>query len=114
MKARLTYIPIEVAEQFEDFIIKRDEQVLDAVKARARDYSTLSLLKLLYQLRGSPMTFSDLYSKSKIRMKKSFLNYLHLCVDYNFIQKEVVGSNVIYSITDKGRTMLNLFIQKSN
>ena len=114
MRARLTYIPIEVADQFEDFIIKRDEQVLDAVKARARDYSTLSLLKLLYQLRGNPMTFSDLYSKSKIRMKKSFLNYLHLCVDYNFIKKESVGSNVIYSITDKGRTMLDLFMQKSN
>ena len=114
MRARLTYVPVEVADQFEDFIIKRDEQILDAVKARTRDYSTLSLLKLLYQLRGNPMTFSDLYSKSKIRMKKSFLNYLHLCVNYNFVKKEAVGPNVIYSITDKGRTMLNLFIQKSN
>ncbi len=114
MRARLTYVPIEVADQFEDFIIERDEQDLDAVKARTRDYSTLSLLKLLYQLRGNPMTFSDLYSKSKIRMKKSFLNYLHLCVNYNFIKKEPVGSNVIYSITDKGRTMLDLFMQKSN
>jgi hypothetical protein len=114
MRARLTYIPIEVADQFEDFIIERDVQILDAVKARTRDYSTLSLLKLLYQLRGNSMTFSDLYSKSKIRMKKSFLNYLHLCVDYNFVQKEAVGSNMIYSITDKGRIMLNLFIHKSN
>lgn len=114
MKARLTYIPIEVADQFEDFIIKRDEQVLDAIKARTRDYSTLSLLKLLYQLKSTPMTFSDLYSKSKIRMKRSFLNYLHLCVDYNFVRKESVGPNVIYTITDKGRVMLNLFIQKSN
>ncbi len=113
MKARLTYIPLEVADQFDDFIIKRDEQILDAVKARARDYSTLSLLKLLYQVRQNPMTFSELYSKSKIRMKKSFLNYLHLCVDYNFIQKQAVGSNMIYSITDKGRTMLNLFMQKN-
>ena len=90
MRARLTYIPVEVADQFEDFIITRDEQILDAVKARTRDYSTLSLLKLLYQLRGGPITFSDLYSKSKIRMKKSFLNYLHLCMDYNFIRKESV------------------------
>ena len=113
MRARLTYIPIEVADQFEDFIITRDEQVLDAVKARARDYSTLSLLKLLYQLRGNPMTFSELYSKSKIRMKKSFLNYLHLCMDYHFVTKESVGANVIYSITDKGRTMLGLFMQKN-
>ena len=114
IRTRLTYVPLEVADQFEDFIIKRDEQVLDAVKARTRDYSTLSLLKLLYQLRGNPMTFSNLYSKSKIRMKKSFLNYLHLCVDYNFIKKEPVGPNVIYTITDKGRTMLNLFIHKEN
>ena len=103
-----------MADQFGDFIIQRDEQVLDAVKARTRDFSTLSLIKLLYQLRGNPMTFSDLYSKSKIRMKKSFLNYLHLCVDYNFIKKEAVGPNMIYTITDKGRTMLNLFMQKSN
>ncbi len=114
MKSRLTYVPIEVADQFDDFIITRAEQVLDAVKARTRDYSTLSLLKLLYQIRGNPLTFSDLYSKSKIRMKKSFLNYLRLCVDYNFIKKEPVGPNVIYSITDKGRTMLNLFMQKGN
>ena len=75
MKTRLTYVPIEVADQFDDFIIQRNEQVLDAVKARTRDYSTLSLLKLLYQLRGSSLTFSELYNKSKIRMKKSFLNY---------------------------------------
>ncbi len=114
MKTRLTYVPIEVADQFDDFIITRAEQVLDAVKARTRDYSTLSLLKLLYQLRGNPLTFTNLYSKSKIRMKKSFLNYLRLCVDYNFIKKEPVGPNVIYSITDKGRTMLNLFINKGN
>jgi len=114
MRARLTYVPLEVAEQFDDFIIKRGEEVLGAVKARTKDYSTLSLLKLLYQLKGNPMTFSDLYSKSKIRMKRSFLNYLHLCVDYNFIKKEPVGANVIYTITDKGRTMLNLFIQKGN
>ncbi len=114
IKTRLTYVPIEVADQFDDFIITRAERVLDAVKARTRDYSTLSLLKLLYQLRGNPMTFSNLYSKSKIRMKKSFLTYLRLCVNYNFIKKEPVGPNVIYSITDKGRTMLNLFIQKTD
>ncbi len=114
IRARLTYVPLEVADQFKDFIIKRDEEVLDAVRARTRDYSTLSLLKLLYQLRCNPLTFSNLYSKSKIRMKRSFLNYLHLCVNYNFVKKEAVGANMIYSITDKGRTMLNLFMQKNN
>ena len=111
MRSRLTYVPIEVADQFSDFIIKREEQVLDAVKARTRDYSTLSLLKLLYQLRNNSMTFSDLYNKSKIRMKKSFLNYLHLCLNYKFITKKPVGPNVIYSITENGSTMLDLFMK---
>ena len=110
----MTYIPVEVADQFSEFIIKRDEQVLDAVKARARDFSTISILKLLYQLRCEPITFSDLYVKSNIRMKRSFLNYLHLCMVYNFIRKEPIGSNMVYSITDKGRTMLSLFTQKAN
>ena len=114
MRARLTYVPVEVADQFEDFIIRRDEQVLGAVKARTRDYSTLSLLKLLYQVRKNPMTFSELYSESKIRMKRSFLNYLDLCIKYDFIRKDPRGSNMIYSITDKGKTMLELFIQKNN
>ena len=107
----MTYVPIEVADQFSDFIIQREEQVLDAVKARTRDYSTLSLLKLLYQLRNNSMTFSDLYNKSKIRMKKSFLNYLHLCLNYKFITKKPVGPNVIYSITENGSTMLDLFMK---
>lgn len=114
MKSRMTYISVEVADHFADFIIKRDEQVLDAVKTRARDFSTISILKLLYQLKCSPMTFSDLYVKSNIRMKRSFLNYLNLCISYNFIRKDPRGSNMVYSITDKGRTMLDLFMQKSS
>lgn len=112
MRARLTYVPLDVAEQFDDFIIQRDEQVLDAIRARTRDYSTLSLLKLLYQIRNNSMTFSDLYAKSKIRMKKSFLNYLNLCLNYQFITKKPVGQNVIYSITENGTTMLKLFMKK--
>ena len=111
MRARLTYVPLDVAEQFDDFIIQRDEQVLGAVKARTRDYSTLSLLKLLYQVRNNSMTFSDLYTKSKIRMKKSFLYYLRLCLDYDFITKKPVGANVLYSITENGTTMLDLFMK---
>ena len=114
MRARLTYIPIEVAEQFDDFIIERDEQILNTVKARTKDFSTLSLLKLLYQVKTKEMSFSELYSKSNIRMKKSFLNYLHLCMNYNFIEKQADGPNMIYSITEKGETMLELFMQKKS
>ena len=114
MRARLTYVPLEVADQFDDFIIQRGEQVLDTVKARTKDFSKLSLLKLLYQVKTKEMSFSELYSKSNIRMKKSFLNYLHLCINYNFLEKNAVGPNMIYSITEKGQTMLELFIQKKS
>ena len=114
MKARLTYIPLDVADQLDDFIITRDERILDAVKTRARDFSMLTLLKLLYQLSCNPMTFTDLYTNSKIRMKRSFLNYLRLCTDYSFVTKEPAGSFMIYTITERGRTLLRLFMEKSN
>jgi len=114
MRTRLTYVPVEVADQFDDFIIQRGEQVLNTVKARTKDFSTLSLLKLLYQVKTKKMSFSELYSKSNIRMKKSFLNYLHLCINYNFLEKNAVGPNMIYSITEKGQTMLELFMQKKS
>jgi predicted transcriptional regulator len=114
MRARLTYVPVDVADQFDDFIIQRCEQVLNTVKARTKDFSTLSLLKLLYQVKTKEMSFSELYSKSNIRMKKSFLNYLHLCINYNFLEKNAVGPNMIYSITEKGQTMLELFMQKKS
>jgi len=69
MRARLTYVPIDVGDQFSDFIIQREEQVLDAVKARTRDYSTLSLLKLLYQLRNNSMTFLICITNQKLGWK---------------------------------------------
>ena len=47
-------------------------------------------------------------------MKKSFISYLKLCVDYNFLDRKAVGSNVFYSITDKGMTMLGLFMRKNS
>ncbi len=81
MRSRLTYVPIDVADQFSDFIIQRHEQVLDAVKARTRDYSTLSLLKLLYQLRNNSITFSDLYKK-KI---KSIMGHMAMCLLANIL-----------------------------
>ena len=109
MRQRLTYVTADAAKQFEDFIIEQSEDLTDTVRVRAKEYNTFSLLKLLYQVQKGPQTFSNLYRASKIRMKKSFINYLHFCVDYDFMKREVDGRSVQYSITDKGTTMLNLF-----
>ena len=65
-ESKTNLCPIEVADQFEDFIIEREEQILDAVKARTKDFSTLSLLKLLYQLKGNPMTFHTYIQNQKL------------------------------------------------
>ncbi|RNJ75233.1 MAG: hypothetical protein EB828_05520 [Nitrosopumilus sp. D6] len=113
MRARLTYVPVDVAEQYDDFIISKNEEILGAVRAKTRDYSMLSLVKMLHVLCDGKMTFSEFYAKSKIRMKRSFLNYLHLCVNYGFVKKTPSGPYVIYSITDKGRKMLEL-LHKDN
>ncbi|WOV92891.1 MAG: hypothetical protein R1F52_07260 [Candidatus Nitrosoabyssus spongiisocia] len=114
MRSRLTYLPLDMVEQFDDFIISKDKMVLDALRARTRDFSMLTVLKLLYYLQNGPTTFTQLYAGSKIRMKHSFLNYLHMCLSYNFIQHDKIKSQPLYSITEKGLNMISLFTQKSN
>ena len=98
-ESKMTYVPLEVAERFEGFIIQRDEQVLDAVRAKTKDFSTL-FYEITVSINSNPMTFSDCIQKSKIRMKKSFLNYLHFC-RIQIHEKERVGSNVIIPLQTK-------------
>lgn len=113
MKARPTYVPSALADEFGDYIVTRDEEMLGAVRARTRDYSMLSFLKMLYALRDGPTTFSDLYARSQIRMKKSFLSYVRLFLDYGYAQKAQSGVYVMYSLTPKGQTILTL-LHKDN
>lgn len=112
IRPRMTYVPLNMAKHVDDFIIVRGEEILGAVKARAKEYDTLSLLKLLYQLQACPKSFTVLYEESKIKMKRSFLKYLNLCVEYNFVKRDASGPGVTYELTEKGRTMLALFMEK--
>ena len=114
MRLHLTYIQTDLADCCSDFIVERQGQVLDAVTARARDYSALSIIKVLHPLTGGAATFTELYRDSKIRMKKSFIAYLHLCRSYNFIRREQSKRCAYYSLTDRGRTILNLFMEKGD
>ena len=54
MRARLTYVPLEVAERFGGFIIKRDEQVLDAVRAKTKDFSTSLPAEIIISIKFKP------------------------------------------------------------
>ncbi len=101
MRLHLTYIQTDLADCCSDFIVERQGQVLDAVTARARDYSALSIIKVLHPLTGGAATFTELYRDSKIRMKKSFIAYLHLCrsysADHKFVQN--IDQHLLESIT---------------
>jgi len=105
---RLTYVPLQVAEEHPNLIIEKHGEINGSIKARVNDYSLLTIIKVLHPLLEHPHTFTKLYMRSKIRMKRSFLNYLHLCSFYTFVTKEAVGNNVIYTISDKGRQFLDL------
>jgi len=109
---RLTYVPLQVAEEHPNLIIESHEEINGAIMARVHDYSILTLIKILHPLLEHPQIATNLYMRSKIRMKRAFYNYLHLCLLYKFLTKEKVGHNVIYTISDKGRQFLDLFIVK--
>lgn len=102
-----------MAERLQEFVISRDETDDGLAKIRPRDFSMLHMLKILYSLESGPMTFTTLYAESNIRMKRSFLRYLHLCTQYNFVRRQATGYHTIYFITKKGTTMLNLFMKKA-
>ena len=47
MRARLTYVPLEVAEQFEDFIIKRDETDFRCRKGKNKGLQYLVIIETI-------------------------------------------------------------------
>lgn len=110
----MTYIPSDFLTMFKDFVISSDDDYIrtDEVRARVRDYSLLSIIKILYTLRGGELSFSNLYQRSRIRMKRSYLNYIDLCISYSMITKQMVGSNMMYKLSDKGRLLLDLFMRE--
>ncbi|MDI1495499.1 MAG: hypothetical protein K8823_807 [Cenarchaeum symbiont of Oopsacas minuta] len=112
MIGRVMYIPKEIATSFGHVETVTDRD-LNTVKARVMDFSAISILKILSQLQDCPKTFSDLYMYSGIRYKRSYIRYLHLCTKYKFVSRVEQHPRVFYHITDKGRTMLSLFIDES-
>ena len=103
------YIPKEIASNF-GHAETLGEGDLNTVKGRISDFSTVSILKILSQLRAGPKTFGNLYTHSGIRFKRSYIKYLHLCIKYGFLDREEQSPRVYYSITSKGRTYAISFI----
>ena len=113
MRTRATYQLPDMMNQFDSFIVKRGEVMSDSADAMTKDYDVLSLLKFLYVLLGSSLTFAELHSRSNIKVKRSFLRHMNLCLEYDFVRKINTKINSRYYITYKGRAMLELFMQKN-
>ena len=105
MTGRLMYIPKEIASNF-GHAETLGEGDLNTVKGRISDFSTVSILKILSQLRAGPKTFGNLYTHSGIRFKRSYIKYLHLCIKYGFLDRKEQSPRVYYSITSKRARML--------
>jgi len=108
LKKRLTYVPNEIIEAIPEIIIKPFlDNNSDVSKLKARQFDILSLLKLLnVPKKYGYVGFTTLYLNSQIRMKKSFLNYLHFAVNHNFLTKNSFRE---YGLTGNGKNLLKLF-----
>jgi len=120
MKKRLTYVPNEIIEAIPDMAIKSVKVYSNSEisKLKTHQFDILSLLKLLNVAKYGPVRFSYFYKNSQIRMKKSFLNYLHFAVNHNFLVKgrwqNLQTYPMEYTITDNGKNLLKLFGLKVN
>ncbi|MDA7940719.1 MAG: hypothetical protein MPI95_05050 [Nitrosopumilus sp.] len=109
---RNTYVPAGVAEHFAHFMLEADPGCEGVVRAKSRGYTLLTLLKLLYAARQGPVGFSDLYAASGIRMKKSFLRYVHLCLECGLVAKSG-KAHPSYVVTERGAALMGL-LHKDN
>ena len=109
----MTYLSADIADQFDRFVIKREEVLCSVDANNTTNYNVLSLLKFLYPLLGSSLTLAELYSGSNIGVKRSFLRYMNLCTKYDFVRRIDTKTDPRYYITYKGRIMLELFMQKN-
>lgn len=98
----LKKIPWVASKQFDVF--------MDQTKITQNRFDIGNMIKILYPLTKTSLNFTQLYSNSKIQFKKSFLSYLHLSLDMDFIVKNDDGGIVSYRLTSKGTSFLQLFL----
>jgi hypothetical protein len=112
-KTRPTYIPHQIVKDFPFFIIKTvgSEQGLE--KVHERDFSIISVLKLMDCMVKEEVQYSKLFYLSGFRHKKSFDNYMNFCKHFKLIEgrkhEEVHQQMIFYKATAKGRNFIDLF-----
>jgi len=109
-KGRTTMtIQNDIMQAFPYFIKESQEISITSSRIRIRQFSVITIIKLLSALNHYDMSMSELYRMSNIIMKRSYLNYLKMCVNFGFMEKQNRGQYSYYHITEKGKTLLDLF-----
>ena len=98
-----------LAEQYPYFISKKTEKTSTHTRIRPRDFSIIQIIKILECLTTGEKSFSHFYKCSNFGLKRSFLNYVDLCMDFGFIEKEKQEYLTVYRIREKGKIFLDLF-----
>ena len=109
-KVRTSKMSNQLVGDYSYFISEIKEQ--DSMNTRfiAKDFSMISIIKMLSCLQAGDRPFHDFYLASGFGMKRSFINYSNMCRHFGLIEKEAVGKMyVYYRITEKGKLLLDLF-----
>lgn len=99
----------QLVEDHPYFILELGEKSLDNTRVRPRNFSIIQTIRMLESLKDKEESYAKLFRKTNWGMKKSFINYIHFCLNFNLIKKERVGHFMIYNITEKGKIFLDLF-----
>lgn len=120
-RKRYSTVSNTVIDNYPYFISELIERTEVNSKIIAKDFSLISIIKLLDCLKSDELSAKVFFMESGIYMKRSFLNYTSLCLKFGFIKKERGdtrfrrggGKMVYYSITEKGKILLDLFNHES-
>lgn len=99
----------DLMKAFPYFIKESQNVTSNSSRVWTKDFSVITILKLLSPVNHCDMTMSELYRASNIAMKRSYLNYLRMCVNFELLTKESRHSYSYYHITEKGKIFLELF-----
>jgi hypothetical protein len=111
IRRRHSMVDPDFMDQFPYFLLKMHKQKPNGImETSLKEFKLTTLLKLIFPLRNSErLTWSDLFHKSNIIMKRSFLNYVGLCKEFDLITSIPEGPRVFYYLTPKGNAFYSIF-----
>ena len=109
-----SYLPKNFLEKFSWMNFEEVESTLLYERGHMySNFNVINILKIISTISENTLIcFSALHVKSRLKFKRSFLNYLNFLLDLRFVKKSKrkgMGSPVYYSLTKKGILFLEMF-----